>query len=52
MALKSFHLHKRPTTKKNRFIYCVQFIDETNPRLNARSTGQTSRAAAKRWAVK
>jgi hypothetical protein len=52
MALKNFHLHKRPTTKKNRFIYYVQFIDETNRRLNARSTGQTSRAAAEKWAVK
>ncbi len=51
MALKSFHLHKRPTTKKNKSIYYVQFIDETGRRLTARSTGQTSRGAAERWAV-
>ena len=52
MALKDFHLHKRPTTKKNKYIYYVQFIDEAGRRLTARSSGQTSRAAAERWAVK
>jgi len=50
MALKAYHLHKRPTTKKNKFIYYVQFIDESGRRSTARSTGQTSRAAAERWA--
>ena len=50
MALKAYHLHKRPTTKTSKFIYYVQFTDESGRRSTARSTGQTSRAAAERWA--
>jgi len=51
MAHKSFHLQKRPTIKKNKFIYYVQFYDEYGNRLTARSSGQTSKAAAEVWAV-
>ena len=47
---RSFHLHKRPASKKNRYIYYVQFYDDDGKRMTARSTGQTSRAAAENWA--
>lgn len=50
MAHKPFHLYKRSTTKKNMFIYYVQFYDEDGNRLTARSTGQNSKAAAETWA--
>lgn len=50
MAHKLFHLYKRPTTKNNKYIYYVQFYDEDGNRLTARSTGQTSKAAAETWA--
>jgi len=47
---KSCSLHKRLTTKKNQYIYYCQFYDEEGNRLNAKSTGQTSKAAAEVWA--
>jgi hypothetical protein len=43
---KPFHIFKRPTTKKGKFVYYVQFYDEDGERMTARSSGQTSRAAA------
>lgn len=48
---KPFSLYKRPTTKKNKQIYYCQFYDESGNRLTARSTGQTSKAAAENWAL-
>lgn len=50
MAHRAFNLYKRPTTKNGKFIYYVQFYDEYGNRLTARSTGQTSKAAAENWA--
>jgi len=50
MAHKPYHLHKRVTTKPGKYIYYVQFYDDSGKRLNAISTGQTSRAAAEVWA--
>jgi integrase len=47
---KSFNLHKRPTTKKNQYVYYCQFYDDEGNRLTAKSTGQTSKAAAEVWA--
>ena len=49
MPHKPFHLYKRPTTKKNKCIYYVQFYDEDGNRLTARSTGHASKAAAETW---
>jgi len=51
MAHKPFHLQRRPTTKKNKYIYYVQFYDEVEKRCTAISSGQTSKAAAERWAI-
>jgi hypothetical protein len=51
MAHKHFHLYKRSTTKNNRYIYYVQFYDESGNRMAARSTGKTSKAAAESWSV-
>jgi hypothetical protein len=50
MAHKLFHICKRPTTKKNHFIYYVKFYDEAGNRMTAKSSGQTSEAAAENWA--
>ena len=52
MAHKPFNLHKRPAKKSGRFIYYCQFYDEYGNRLNAKSTGCTSKAAAENWAHK
>lgn len=49
MPHKPFHLYKRPTRKKNKYIYYVQFYDEDGNRLSGRSTGQTTKAAAETW---
>jgi len=49
MAHRAFNLYKRPTTKNGKYIYYVQFYDEYGNRLTARSTGQTSKAAAENW---
>ncbi|HDY90410.1 MAG TPA: hypothetical protein ENH82_20105 [bacterium] len=49
MSHKYFHLHKRPSSKKGKYIYYVQFYDEYGDRLTAKSTGQTSKAAAENW---
>ena len=45
-----YNLYKRPTTKKNRYIFYVKFYDPEGNRLTAMSSGQTSRAAAEVWA--
>ncbi len=50
MAHKPFHIYKRHTTKKNKYIYYVQFYTDDDHRMTARSTGQTSKAAAETWA--
>ncbi len=50
MSHKPFHLYKRPTTKNNKSIYYVQFYTDDDHRMTARSTGQTSKAAAETWA--
>ena len=47
MAHKPFNLHKRPTTKNHKHIYYVQFYDESDSRMTAVSTGQTTKSAAK-----
>jgi integrase len=49
MPHKPFHLYKRSTTKNTKHIYYVQFYDDDGNRLTARSTGQTSKAAAETW---
>jgi integrase len=49
MAHSHFNLHKRHT-KGGKLIYYVQFYDEEGNRLTARSSGQSSKAAAKNWA--
>jgi len=45
-----FSLYKRPTTKKNKFIYYVQFRGEDGEYMTGMSTGETSKAAAANWA--
>ena len=50
MAHKYFHLHKRPSRKKGKYIYYVQFYNDDGKRLSAKSTGQISKAAAENWA--
>jgi len=50
MPHKPFNIYKRPATKKNKYIFYVQFYDEEGNRLTAISSGQTSRAAAEVWA--
>ena len=49
MALKPFNLYRRPT-RNDKWIYYVQFYDDTWKRLTGKSTGQTSKAAAEAWA--
>jgi integrase len=49
MAHKHFNLYKRPTTNHKKNIFYVQFYDEFGNRMTARSTGQTSKAAAENW---
>lgn len=51
MTTKPFTLHKRPTVSSNRYVYYAQFRDDCGRRLTAVSTGQTSKAAAERWAI-
>jgi integrase len=46
---KPYVLYKR-STSKNKAVYYARFRDR-NGRIVARSTGQTSRAAADRWAI-
>jgi integrase len=50
MPHKPFSIYKRPTTKKTKHIFYVQFYDDDGNRLPGRSSGQTSRAAAETWA--
>jgi integrase len=45
-----FSLYKRTTTKKNKFIYYVQFRDDKGEYMTGMSTGETSKAAAANWA--
>jgi hypothetical protein len=49
MAHKPFNLYRR-FTRNGKFIYYVQFYDDAGKRLTAKSTGQTSKAAAEAWA--
>jgi len=51
MAHKPFNLYRRPTSKPGKYIYYVQFYDDTGHRMTARSTGQTSKSAAEAWAI-
>jgi integrase len=44
-----YSLQKRPTNRKNRFIYYVQFRDENGGYRNALSTGCSNRDDALRW---
>jgi integrase len=50
MIHKPFHLYKRPTTKKGKYVYYVRFYDETGNRLPGRSTGLSYKSAAESWA--
>jgi hypothetical protein len=50
MAHKPFNLYKRPSQKKNKYVWYVRFYDEDGNRLAGRSTGQASKAAAENWA--
>jgi hypothetical protein len=50
MPARPFILCRRPTTRKDRYVYYAQFRDEAGKRSSAVSTGQTSRAAAESWA--
>ena len=45
-----FSIQKRPTTKKGKYIYYVQFRDERGNYTSAMSSGQTSKSAAMVWA--
>ena len=47
-----YSLHKRPTTRKNRGVFYVQFRDETGAYRSAISTGCTDRDEAVRWCEK
>ena len=47
---KPFTIYRRPTRKKKRFIYYIQFRDEHGRRLTAISSGKTTRAEAEKWA--
>jgi hypothetical protein len=50
-SLRPYSSQKRPTRKKNHFIYYIKFRDpETGTYLNATSSGCTSKAAACNWA--
>ena len=49
MVHKPFNLYKRPTQKKNKYIWYVRFYNEDGNRLTACSTGQTTKAAAETW---
>ena len=45
-----FTLYRRPTKKKRRFIYYVQFRNLHGHRMTAVSSGKTTRAEAEQWA--
>ena len=47
---KPFTVYKRPTTRKKRYIYYIQFRDQNGNRMSAISSGKTTRAEAERWA--
>jgi len=51
MSHKPYNLYKRPTKKPGKYIYYVQFYDETGNRLSAKSTNQVSKSAAETWAI-
>ena len=48
---KPFTLYKRFTTKKNKYIYYVQFRDSNGKRLTAVSSGEVSKSKAEAWAI-
>jgi len=50
MPSKPFTVYRRPTRKKKRHIYYIQFRDGHGVRLTAVSSGQNTRADAERWA--
>ena len=50
MPSKPFTVYRRPTRKKKRFIYYIQFRDEHGKRKTAVSSGKTNRADAECWA--
>ncbi|MEE9307239.1 MAG: hypothetical protein V3V57_06935, partial [Spirochaetia bacterium] len=47
---RPFTVYRRPTRKKKRFIYYIQFRDEYGQRMTAVSSGKTTRVEAERWA--
>ncbi len=47
---KPFTIYRRPTRKKKRYIYYIQFRDEAGRRKTAVSSGKTTRAEAECWA--
>ncbi len=48
---RPYSLNKRPTTKKNKFIYYVRFRHpETGEYISAVSSGETNKASAANWA--
>jgi integrase len=47
---RPYSLFKRPTAKRNAFIYYCRFRDETGKYMSPVSTLQTSKAAARNWA--
>ena len=49
--MKQFTLYKRPTKKKNKYIYYVQFRDSNGNRMTAVSSGATSKSKAETWAI-
>jgi integrase len=49
MAHKPFNLHRRITTKGKKTFY-VQFYNDAGRRMNAMSTGMSSKSAAESWA--
>ena len=52
MAHKPYTLYKRPTTKKGKFVFYVQFRDpDTEKRLAGMSTGQPTKSAAETWVI-
>ena len=50
-AKQLYSVYKRPTKRKGRFIYYVQFRDRDGNYLPGVSSGQSSRSAARTWAT-
>ena len=49
---KPYTLYKRHTTKKNKYVYYIQFRNANGNRMTAVSSGQTSKTSAEAWAIK